>query len=123
VDLQPFVPFIPFFATFFGVLAAFGLQGYSERREKDRHRGQFVNDIKHDLETGSIFLTRALIRAHIAEKVIGERGIRLYRRESVCAVENVEHSGIAGITVQSAEQRLGQNASVVYIYLRTTSFA
>ncbi len=63
------------------------------------------------------------MRAHIAEKVIGERGIRLHRRESVCAVENVGHSGIAGITVQSAEQRLGQNASVVYIYLRMTSFA
>lgn len=59
MDWQIFVPFIPFFATFFGVLAAFGLQWYGKHREKESDRKRFLKDIRHELETGSTYLTGA----------------------------------------------------------------
>lgn len=50
---------VPFFATFFGVLAAFGLQWYGKHREKDNDRKQFLKDIRKELDTGCTYLTGA----------------------------------------------------------------
>jgi len=57
MDLQLFVPFIPFFATFFGVLAAFGLQWLAKRYDREKDRQQFLQEIKKELESCSKFLT------------------------------------------------------------------
>lgn len=59
MDLQPFVPFIPFFASFFGVLSAFALQWIAKWYERRKDRKQFKKDIRHELETGITYLTGA----------------------------------------------------------------
>jgi hypothetical protein len=56
VDWQPFVPF---FASFFGVLTAFFLQWLGKLYDRRKDRKQFLNDIKHELETSSTLLTGA----------------------------------------------------------------
>lgn len=57
MDWQILVPFIPFFATFFGVLAAFFLQWLGRTYDRSQDRKKFLKDIKHELETGSNVLT------------------------------------------------------------------
>lgn len=59
MDWQPFVPFIPFFASFFGVLTAFLLQWLGRRYDRRQDRKKFLKDIKHELEIGSTLLTGA----------------------------------------------------------------
>lgn len=56
VDWQPLVPFIPFFATFFGVLAAFFLQWLGRRYDRWQDRKKFLKDIRFELEKGSNLL-------------------------------------------------------------------
>jgi hypothetical protein len=46
VDWQSLVPFIPFFASFFGVLSAFVLQWLGRLYDKRKDRKQFLKDIK-----------------------------------------------------------------------------
>jgi hypothetical protein len=62
--------------------------------------GLFTRGTKFPLSSGLGIL-------RICGKVIGELRTCFYRRERVCAVENVANLGLAGITVPSAEQRLG----------------
>lgn len=57
MDWQSFVPFIPFFASFFGVLAAFLFQWLGRRYDRRQDRKKFLKDIKRELETSSILLT------------------------------------------------------------------
>jgi len=59
MDLQFLVPFFPFFASFFGVLLAFFLQWLGRRYDRREDRGKFLRDIRHELETGSTWLTGA----------------------------------------------------------------
>jgi len=59
MDWQSFVPFIPFFASFFGVLTAFLFQWLGKLYDRRKDRKQFLKDIKHELETGSTYLTGA----------------------------------------------------------------
>lgn len=59
MDLQILVPFIPFFASFFGVLTAFLLQWFGKLYDRRQDRKQFLKDIKHELETGFTLLTGA----------------------------------------------------------------
>ena len=59
MDLQLFVPFIPFFASFFGVLLAFFVQWLGRRYDRRQDRKQFLKDIRKELETGSTLLTGA----------------------------------------------------------------
>ena len=59
MDWESFVPFIPFFASFFGVLTAFLFQWLGKLYDRRKDRKQFLNDLKHELETGSTLLTGA----------------------------------------------------------------
>ena len=49
--------FVPFFASFFGVLAAFILQWLGRRNEKEIDRKQFVQEIRNELQSCSQRLT------------------------------------------------------------------
>lgn len=57
MDWQSFVPFVPFFASFFGVLTAFLLQWVGKLYDRRKDRKQFLKDLKHELETGVTLLT------------------------------------------------------------------
>ncbi|MGB8781016.1 MAG: hypothetical protein WCD81_10265 [Candidatus Bathyarchaeia archaeon] len=57
MDWQILVPFIPFFASFFGVLAAFFFQWLGRRYDRNQDRKKFLKDLKHELETVSSLLT------------------------------------------------------------------
>ena len=57
MDLQFLVPFIPFFASFFGVLAAFFFQWLGRRYDRMQNRKKFLKDIKRELKTSSTLLT------------------------------------------------------------------
>jgi hypothetical protein len=59
MDWQSFVPFIPFFASFLGVLTAFFLQWLGKLYDRRKNRTQFLKDLKHEFETGSTLLTGA----------------------------------------------------------------
>lgn len=59
MDWQSFVQFIPFFASFFGVLLAFFVQWLGRRYDRRQDRKQFKKDIRHELETGITYLTGA----------------------------------------------------------------
>jgi hypothetical protein len=59
VAWESFVPFIPFFASFFGVLTAFLLQWLGKLYDRRQDRKKFLKDIKHELEIGSTLLTGA----------------------------------------------------------------
>lgn len=57
MDWQSFVPFVPFFASFFGVLAAFVLQWLGRRYEKGTDKKQFLQEIRKELKSCSQKLT------------------------------------------------------------------
>lgn len=59
MDWQSLVPFVPFFASFFGVLSAFILQWIGKQYDRRKDRKQFLKDIRKELETGSSLLTGA----------------------------------------------------------------
>lgn len=54
MDWEPFLPFVP---TFFGVLAAFGLQWLAKRYDKRKDRQQFLQEVRKELESCSKLLT------------------------------------------------------------------
>lgn len=53
MDWEPFLPFIP---TFFGLLAAFGLQWLGKRYDRRKERQQFLQEIRKELESCSKLL-------------------------------------------------------------------